>query len=280
MPRRSARIGCFAARVENVVAVASLLKSVAFDEKVNVFVDKIGLKFTVEEGKCVQASVLIPKASFLDFHVAEEDVSFKIPFKELLDCLKVFYSDSRNESLSETASHTSMRLSYEAHGSPFVLQLEESGVVTDFQLRTEECDDLMTFQLDPIICKVILRSDHMSDLLTEIEGNSPETVQIEVPLRGPVKISGIGLSGNMEVTIPIDSSVVESFECSNAISGHYSFPILRYAFKALNLSQVMALKMDPSGILSLSFLMPTKSDSFVEFYCIPKAGEDDDDDDF
>jgi len=89
--RRNARpIGCFAARVENVVAVASLLKSVAFDEKVNVFVDTVGLKFTVEEGKCVQASVLIPKASFLDFHVAEENVSFKIPFKELLDCLKVF----------------------------------------------------------------------------------------------------------------------------------------------------------------------------------------------
>jgi hypothetical protein len=52
----------------------------------------------------------------------EEEVAFKIPLKELLDCLKIFCSDGRSsESFTESPSGTSMKLEYEAPGTPFIL---------------------------------------------------------------------------------------------------------------------------------------------------------------
>jgi hypothetical protein len=78
-------------------------------------------------------------------------------------------------------------------------RLEEGGVKTDIQLRTEPVDELMDFDLDTVACKVILRSHFMRDLLGEVDGNSPDTVQISVVPNDQLKISGTGISGLMQV---------------------------------------------------------------------------------
>jgi len=270
----------FSAKVDNVVSVASLLKAISFDEKVNVIIRPKGMLFVVEQGKCVQASVFIPKEEFSAFSLSledeEEELSFNIPFKELLDCLKVFYSDSKNESLADNSLHTSMSLSYEGHGSPFELRLNENGVVTQFELRTYEVDDLMTIDFTQIDSKVILRADAMKDLFAELEGHAPEKVKLQVPLSGTIKITGSGIYGEMVIEIPVDGSIVESFECTNPGSALYSFPMLRNSFKALHLSRSVAIKLDPQQTLSITFMLPLKTSSFVEFFCLPQTHEDDD----
>jgi len=272
------------AKIANVTSVANLLKSIAFCEKVNIFANQTGLRFIVEEGKYVQACVYTPKELFQEFEVTqdeEEEIAFKIPLKELLDCLKIFCSDGRSHEsfITESGSNTSLTLQYRNNGSPFLLLLDENGITTNVQLRTEPVDEIMDFDQDSTTCKIILRSDYMRELFSEIDGNGPEQVQISVNPNEDMKISGTGISGLMEVIIPQQCELVESFSCTSVSSAYYSFPVLRHSFKPLYLSQKFSLKMDSNGILGLSFLVQVKPDVFVEFYCLPQIHEDADSED-
>lgn len=67
--------------------------------------------------------------------------------------------------------------------------------------------------------------------------------------------------------IPESSGVVEYFECgTDPIKSRFRLSILKYAFKAILIGEKLVLKLNKDGLLSLSFLLTTKADSFVEFF--------------
>jgi len=104
-----------------------------------------------------------------------------------------------------------------------------------------------------------------------VDNNGPEVVEIQViPKERIMVISGQATSGLMEVMIPETSSVVDYFDCGEELSkARYRLSVLKYAFKAIQIGDKLVLKMNSEGILSLSFLLTTKADSFVEFFVIP-----------
>jgi len=273
----------FCGCVEQIPVLANLLKSIAFTHKVNVGVMPSGLRFTVEEGKYIQASVTINRDIFDEFCIPSDDsdVSFKIPFKELLDCLKFFCSEGRGgESTFSTTTglgrHSSLKLMYKSYGSPLKLLLDENGVVTDFQIKTEPfAEDLMEFAMEgSVTCKLILVSEQMSDLLAEFESNNPGMIRIAIIPDQELRLCCDGIAGIMTCSIPYNSEMVQGFECLSECHVSYKFSMLRHTFRAMNMSQTMSIKIDSNGILCLTFLMATKTDSFVEFFCLPNSMEE------
>jgi len=73
---------------------------------------------------------------------------------------------------------------------------------------------------------------------------------------------------SIQMVIPAKSDLVVAFkaETDRLCSAKYKFSVLKYAFKALQISQQAVLKMNDQGILCLSFLLASKIDSYVEFF--------------
>jgi len=60
---------------------------------------KNGLKITVEDAKCMQASAYIPTTVFDDFEL-KEDVTFSINLNILVECLCMFWPASQEDSIT------------------------------------------------------------------------------------------------------------------------------------------------------------------------------------
>lgn len=58
-----------------------------------------GLKFTVEDAKCMQASVYIPSVIF-DEYALKEDVIFSIDLNILVECLCMFWPASQEDTVA------------------------------------------------------------------------------------------------------------------------------------------------------------------------------------
>ncbi|OXA52662.1 uncharacterized protein LOC110851236 [Folsomia candida] len=265
----------FQAKLDSVGTIATLLKSVAFTDRVNVFISDNGMKFTVEEGKNVQAYVLMHKQVFQEFELTVDEAAFRIPLKELLEFLKIFCSDGKGIDMSMNLANTSIKLKYAKYGSPFEILLDENGIQTEIRLKTEDVEDLMEIEIDPVDCKIGLNGAGFYEVIQEIDRVGMETVNIEI-LAGPKDIlfSGHTSTGSVLATFSSTSSVIEYFECGQVESAaSYRLASLKYAFRAMQIVDKFILKMNREGVLSLSFLL-TQSDSFVEFLFIPTLVND------
>jgi len=82
-----------------------------------------------------------------------------------------------------------------------ISRLEENKILTDFQLKTEDIDQLMDFELEHVLLKVSLKPDHIFELLAEMDSNMVEILEIRSCNDETMRLAGEGVSGMMEVFI-------------------------------------------------------------------------------
>lgn len=281
----------FSGCVRQTSALASLLRCLSFSADVNVSLDSSEprrLRFTGEEGKYVQASVLIHPDIFHDLMVSEEhpDLLFKIFTKDLLGMIKLLVSGgdgsdshtgvSTDESSTSSSTKSTLTLIYESWGHPFKILLDDKGVKTDVEIRTCPYDEgfmQVEMEEESEICKIIVKSEEFSDLLAELESNNAETIRISIIPDQEMKLSCDGITGIMTCSIPYDSEIIHGFDCTAECHVSYRFSILRYAMRTMTKSLKVALRIDSRGVLALTFLMTTKTESYVEFYFFPTTFE-------
>lgn len=71
-----------------------------------------GLKVTVEQNKCVQASAYIPCGNFWDYTISSSDtVEFKVNLSVLTECLNIFGSEEES----------SVKIFYKSNGAPLII---------------------------------------------------------------------------------------------------------------------------------------------------------------
>jgi cell cycle checkpoint protein len=296
-------VNLFKAKVINVGILANILKAVSFTDKVNVLIKSTGLKFTVEEGKYVQASAFLPSGAFDEYAVntpkdSNDEIQFRIPLKELIGFLKMFshghnegrfgstttvHNDNTNQPQPQpilpppSPSQATLCLRYEYVGAPFTLVLDEGPTITDFYLQTEELDDLMEVDIENEACHLMFRSEPLRELFGEIESNAPEHLHIKVVPRKKVKFSGKGVCGLMKVNLPESAKdVIVDFDCDILTRASYRFSVFRYSFKALNLCDKISLKIGGDGLLRMVFLVTAgTTESYVEFFCLSQIPDED-----
>ncbi|CAL8090289.1 unnamed protein product [Orchesella dallaii] len=274
-----------------VTTVTSLLKTINFCEKVNVFVSVAGIRFIVEEGRYVQAGVLFKAELFRTFTCSEDSVGFKIPFKELLDCLKILGGESKGGNVTNdtvdgvgapgaaVGSSRSMQITYGGYGSPCAFSLEENGMITEIELRTEELDVISDYDEDNRKWEITMDSKLLHEHLFELEGYSPENVIIRVVPDSCLQFRAIGSAGSLKISLPKKCGGVERF-CSvaNPESARYKFSILRHSFRLIQASEKVVLQMGETGVLSIRLIFKEAMGTTCEFHIVPLVEDADEND--
>ncbi|KIY48327.1 Rad1-domain-containing protein, partial [Fistulina hepatica ATCC 64428] len=202
---------------------------------------------------------------------------------------------------------TSMRMSYQGTGYPLTMLLAEdaSGPITTCEITTFEADDCLVlpfedeatdfegkwlgvFSYDTSDRNV--QSSWLADALSEVDSTCKIITFISGPpatdTNGPqrtsaslLKLEATGNQGSIELEYPNDREVLETFECNADVnfkqvfspSRPYAFFSIAYTMKALQSSTKTSLRITDDGLLSMQFLMPSRtakggqSEAFVEF---------------
>lgn len=156
------------AKLGNLKTVVQLLRSINHRENATCFCTDNGLKITVEDSKCIQASAYIPIQVFQEFNLTEE-VIFKINLTVLVECLGMFWS-----SMSSASASVGLQLYYEGQGHPVTVLIEEDGIITDCSLKTQDPDGLLDFHMeaDLVLNRVVLKTSLLKDIWTDLDTSS------------------------------------------------------------------------------------------------------------
>lgn len=266
------------ARLENVKILAQLLKSIHFRERSTWYISENGIKVTVEDAKCVQTNAFIKADLFQEFMLrpgrgdedGTDDLSFSVNLGVVLECLNMFGGVGVGENLG---SAPSLKICYAGYGHPLVLYLEEQGVVTDCQVKTREAEECLDFNFAnaKIISKVIMNSDYLKEVFSELDTSS-EYIQFCVSPGTPnFQIRTMGPAGDCNVDVPNSSDMVELFTSSNTSSARYKLAMLRHGIRPLGLSEKVSIRMDERDFLCLQYMVRTDDGpAFLEFYCAPE----------
>jgi len=268
----------FVARLENVKILSQLLKTINFREQSTWFISANGIKVTVEDAKCVQSNAFIKSDIFSEFELkpgrgdeeGSDDLSFSINLNVIIECLNMFGGVGAGESLG---ANPCLKICYAGYGHPFILLLEEQGVINDSQIKTREPEDSLDFNFAnaKIISKIILNSDSFKEVFSELDTSSDYIEFIVTPEPRSLTILTSGPAGECSVSVPETSDMVELFICEAKSHAKYRLSLMRHGIKPLTLSEKVSVRMDDREFLCLQYMVRTdQGPAFLEYYCAPE----------
>ncbi|XP_043463822.1 cell cycle checkpoint protein RAD1 isoform X2 [Leptopilina heterotoma] len=233
------------AKLGNLKTVVHLLKAINFKSVATCSACENGIKITVEDAKCMQATVYLPISVFQEF-VLNEDVIFQINLNALVDCLCMYWS-----SINTQGSVVALQMSY----------------------KTTEPDELLNFNLEPenIVNKIYLQTALLKDVLAELDPSSDSIELVLSPNAPYFKITTNGLAGDCTIEVPHDSELVDSFECKATTSSNYKLQHIKPVVKALACSHQVSIKTDDRGLLCFQYMVKTEEGQtcFIEYFMSP-----------
>eukprot|EP00042_Codosiga_hollandica_P029109 m.158122 g.158122 ORF g.158122 m.158122 type:complete len:281 (-) comp52978_c0_seq13:946-1788(-) len=171
-------------------------------------------------------------------------------------------------------NQTTLKMNYNGHGCPLVLELEDTGVVTDCSIRTllyEENIDL-DIRATNVTCNIIMKSEWLTDVFGELDMTS-EFIQFYISPDAPhFRLGTTGNAGSWQLDCPKDSEVMENFVCHQTTVYFYKLKFVKRFEKTLALSKKLSLRINDWGTMSMQFLIQTDIEPiFVEFLCLPES---------
>jgi cell cycle checkpoint protein len=261
----------FEAYLDSVKHISVLLRAVNFKDNATCFATDKGLKVTVEDSKCVQASAFIQREVFQHYKLNDEQVAFKINISILVECLNIFGGSS-----------TALKMCYQGYGFPLTMLLEEGGVITDCSIRTLEAEEILDFNFCAanVLNKIILRSECLKEVFAELDSSS-DLIEILISPDPPYfRISTVGTAGDTKIDIPKNSDMIETFQCTTLATSRYKLSHVKPSAKSLAISQKVSIRTDDRGLLCFQYMIPADNHTcFIEYCCTPVADIDGDYDD-
>ncbi|XP_014474979.1 PREDICTED: cell cycle checkpoint protein RAD1 isoform X2 [Dinoponera quadriceps] len=246
----------------NLKTVIQLLKAINFKETATCLGSENGLKITVEDAKCMQASAYIPSTIFHEFEL-KEDVIFSISLSILVECLCMFWPSSQEDSVT-------VQIFYKGTGHPLSVIIEEDGVITDCSLKTLEIDTLLDFHFEAknVLNKVVLQTELLKDIIAELDPTS-DLVELRLSPEKPYfRISTEGLGGVCHIDLPHDSDLVDTFQCTLTATSNFKLAHIKPAMRALSCANKVSLRIDTVGILCFQYMVKTEDGHtcYIEYY--------------
>ena len=253
------------AHMSNARNLSLMLKAVHFKDIATLCATKNGVKVTVEDAKCIQANAFIQAQTFQEYSIAEESIIFCINLDVLQECLNIVGCNP--------PSVSALKMTYSGYGSPLVLTLEESGVVTDCTIKTQDSDEILDFEFSAanVVNKIIMKAECLKEAFNELDVTS-EVLEITLSPDEPYfRLSTYGTLGQTFHDIPQESDMVEFFECKETTVNRYRLQLLKPSEKAVNLASKVCIRIDHRGFLSLQYMIKNETGQtcFVEYYCCP-----------
>merc|ERR1712154_171329 len=130
---------------------------------------------------------------------------------------------------SSGGASPSLKLCYGGYGHPLVLLLEDHGVVTDCQVRTKEAEECLDFNFtnSKIVSKIIVNSDHLKDVFSELDSTSEYIEFLISPAPPRFQIRTNGPAGDCTVSVPSTSNMIELFKSESTSTARYRLAMLK-----------------------------------------------------
>ncbi|KAI5698024.1 hypothetical protein M8J76_004690 [Diaphorina citri] len=274
------------AQIDNVKKLTTILKALHFKEKAILYPSQRGLKVIVQDAKCMQAAAYIYPTLFQVYEVninnsndeSGDTVMFQIPFIALLQCLTIFDGCSNTPGATST-----LKMTYRGYGHPLNLILEEEGVLTDCQIRTQEAIDVLNFVIrdDEMSFKIIMKALELKLIFAELDSSS-EYIELKMSSEPQnMKIVTRGDSGMCEVCISSSSEFVDIFRCDENLSFRYTYAQFKPIIKFLQVAIKANLRGTSEGLLCFHFVICLDMNSsqerqynYIEYFCTAAVDDD------
>ncbi|CAH2230384.1 jg5062 [Pararge aegeria aegeria] len=164
-------------------ALYGLLKAIQFQECAVFCAMSEGLKLTVEEGKCVQASAYVPADNFTEYHVREDvDVMFKPQsvHNVMTDCeISTQTADSVLELRDEDASEVAKLVLKASAFLGLLVDLERSCDVMELNLSPDHPNvSIVTYGMQDRSCIEVPKS---SDMMQSFSCEQAVSLKYQLP---------------------------------------------------------------------------------------------------
>jgi len=261
----------FLCRIDKSHLLQAFLQHLQFKKNqttiVNVCVKTV--RFVIEDSRVWQASLSLGEQIFSEFKASDTVQPFKVPLSVLLDCLNVY----------GPSSNSMLLMDYRGYGQPLKITLTGDECVTEINLRTFDCDDLVYFSTDfrrfDIYNKVILQAHILKESLSELDWSNENLTILMSP--DFFKFSTEGASGSCHIQFPRDSPAFVEFDCRSTQIFTYKLQHLQPALKASgNLATQTQIRMNERGMLCMQHMLSVpdgKKTCFVDFYLLPSEDE-------
>ncbi|XP_012063913.1 PREDICTED: cell cycle checkpoint protein RAD1-like [Atta cephalotes] len=252
----------------NLKIIIELLKATNFKEIATCLGSENGLKITVEDAKCMQASAYIPSTVFDEFEL-KEDVTFSLSLNILVDCLCMFWPTSQEDSVT-------VQIFYKGTGYPLSIIIEEDGIITDCSLKTLEVEELLDFHLDTenIVNKVVLQTELLKAVMAELDPTSQLVELCLSPEKPFFRISLEGIGSVCHIDLPHDNDLIDTFQCTTTITSKIKLEYIKLAMKALSCASKVSLRTNNAGLLCFQYMIKTENGNtcYMEYYISPLIG--------
>ncbi|XP_017757059.1 PREDICTED: cell cycle checkpoint protein RAD1-like [Eufriesea mexicana] len=196
-----------------------------------------GLKVTVEDAKCMQASAYIPIRVFQVFNLKEDGNGH--PVTVLIE---------ENGIITDCS-----------------LKTQDPDELLDFHLEPEN-----------VLNKVVLQTELLKDVLSELDSTSELINLLLSPSPPFFRISTAGLAGLCHIELPHDGELVDNFQCTSKAISSYKLSHIKPAMKALSCANKVSLRTDTCGLLCFQYMVKTEETHicYIEYYISPVIDED------
>ncbi|KAF2078185.1 hypothetical protein CYY_000475 [Polysphondylium violaceum] len=293
----------FLAKTENASDVSTVLATIyksdptdkvnkktdiqAVQQFVTVKISEIGMSFIVEEGKHFQGQVFFKRSIFQEYHcqanssayVDHQSVvpqmpsfQFKINLAMILDCLNIF-GHTPNK-------YTSLQFVYRGYGSPFILLLEEDGVITNCSIKTMDAEDTLSFDYAGTVAnRVLIDSDNLLEAFGELDYSSSILKILLTPDIPFLKLSTNGQMGAFTMDFCKSrepGEIFESFQLNEPIRHSFQLSLIKPCIKALTIAKKTRMLLTRNGLLSFQHVVPIGTHVHtIEFYILASDLPDD-----
>ncbi|XP_059223486.1 cell cycle checkpoint protein RAD1 [Stomoxys calcitrans] len=258
----------FVARLDQIKTLTAGIKSLTFGEYGAFMVNEDGFTCTVEQGKCIQASLFLMPACFSEFHV-DGVVHFNINMNVLNECLSIF-----------SGIDCSLKMFYKGPEAPLVIVLEpkdESDISTECSIKTMLQDEIMEYALDENSSSLNVLFIRGPELMTIFQEFDKSTEELEItisPRRPHFKIDTLGvMQSESSIEVAKTSDMILMFNCRETTKARYKSSLIRLTQKALSVSSKVAIKTDLSGLMEMHFMLQDSSEAeiYIQFFITPMA---------
>lgn len=262
----------FLAKIDNIKTFFNSLKSIHFNDDVNIVISDSGFKAIVENLKYVQASMYVDREYFSEYHFQPtEEISLRVNLSVLCDCLSVFNSPN-----------ASLKLIYKGDGAPLVLLLEQHGIdelITECSIKTKNGIEPMEFTIDETDTSynmLMILGPEFFQLLNDINKSAGELEIFLSPNEPHFKLTVLGvMQTDLNIQIAKTSGMIVRFLCQKTTKAKYKMSHIRMCLKALNLATKVAIRTDSKGLLALQIMVLPQSSPpiYIEFFVLPLVDE-------
>ncbi|XP_055694952.1 uncharacterized protein LOC129796857 [Lutzomyia longipalpis] len=247
----------FGATLHNVKFLRHILKSLTIVEDVILEIEKGGMRLTVEDGLCIQASLFIPQEIFAEYYLkpqldqVDTTISFALNLSSLTNCLRMTSDED-----------CKLIIIYSGAAYPLVLAFNratDSNIAIEAELKTKSFSGALNFHKHtmPNECNtIIMKGINFAMLFNEIDVSSEEIAILLSPREPYFLLRATGrVHAEATVQVAKTSNTIVQFNCTQDLQMRYRSSHIRFASKCLAFAHTVALTIYNTGLLNIELLV-------------------------